>query len=276
MDNELINNNCIVIDEKGLGNLYVELGSGREGIVYKYNDNLAIKIFKKEEIDFSNIIERIKYLVTIKPKVKNVIFPEQIVINTKDEIIGYSMKLIEFNKYKSFFNLIECKNNDEFIEYFKQAQETMKELHKNNIFIGDFNPNNIMIDKDNTPLFIDTVNYAISKYGFLHESYNSLIYEKIFKVKCSNLDNDKFMFSFLFLTFFISFEDIESAIEDANYFKIIIENLDISNSSKSILNKIFSSSSNKDYLDEVFDDFKKKEHLKYDNKFGKIIHRIFK
>ncbi len=52
--------------------------------------------------------------------------------------------------------------------------------------------------------------------------------------------------------------------------------LKLSNSSKSILNKIFSSSSNKDYLDEVFDDFKKKEHLKYDNKFGKIIHRIFK
>ena len=84
------------------------------------------------------------------------------------------------------------------------------------------------------------------------------------------------MFSFLFLTFFTSFEDLEIAIKDANYFKIIIEKLDISNSSKQILNKIFSTENNKDYLDEIFEEFKKKEHLKFDNKFGKIMKRLFK
>lgn len=276
MDDTLTKKNCIMIDEEMLGNLYAELGSGREGIVYKYNDKLAIKIFKKDEVDISNVIERIKYLINIEPKVKNVVFPEHTVVNNNQEIIGYSMQLIKFNKYKSFFNLFECKNNDEFINYFIQIQETMKELHKNNIFIGDFNPNNIMIDQDNKPIFIDTLNYATPKYGFFHESYNSLIYEKIFKTKCSHLDNDKFMFSLLFLTFFISFEDLEHAIDDANYFKIIIQNLDISNSSKNVLNKIFSPENNKDYIDEILADFKKKKHFKYDNKFGKIIHRIFK
>lgn len=276
MNDSSTNNNYIIIEENKLGNQYIEIGSGREGIVYKYNDALAIKIFKKDEIDFSNIRERLKYLIDTEIKVNNVVFPKHVVINSSNEILGYSMKLIKFNKYKSFFNLYECKNNEEFINYFKQIQDTMKELHKNNIFIGDFNPNNIMIDKDNKPLFIDTINYATEKYGFLHESYNSLIYEKLFKEKCSKLDNDKFMFSFLFLTFFISFEDLEIAIKDANYFKIIIEKLDISNSSKQILNKIFSTENNKDYLDEIFEEFKKKEHLKFDNKFGKIMKRLFK
>lgn len=276
MYNVLEDINILIIDEHNLDNLYVELGRGREGIVYKYNDNLAIKILKKEEVDISDITERIKFWINIKTKVRNVIFPEHVVVNTKNQIIGYSMKLISFNKYKSFFNLFECKNNDEFINYFEKIQETLKELHKNNIFVGDFNPNNIMINSDNVPIFIDTINYANEKYSFLHESYNSLIFEKIFKIKCSNLDNDKFMFAFLFLTFFVSFEDLEIAFEDANYFKIIINNLDISDSSKNILNKIFSIESNKYYLEDVFEDFKKNEHFKYDNKFGKIINKIFK
>ena len=43
-----------------------------------------------------------------------------------------------------------------------------------------------------------------------------------------------------------------------------------------ILNKIFSTENNKDYLDEIFEEFKKKEHLKFDNKFGKIIKILFK
>ncbi len=272
----LIDNNYILIDENKLGNVYIELGSGREGIVYEYNDNLVIKIFRKEEVNFSDMIERIKYLINIKTKVKNIIFPQHIVMNTKHEIIGYSMELILFNKYKSFYNLFECKSNDEFINYFKQIQETMKKLHKNNIFIGDFNPNNIMINNDNIPIFIDTVNYANEKFGFLYKSYNSLIYEKIFKCKCSYLDNDKFMFSFLFLIFFVPFQELVTAMDNPNYFKVIINDFNISDSSKKILNKIFSSESNKDYLDEVFEDFKENEHLKYDNKFGKIIERIFK
>ena len=65
-------------------------------------------------------------------------------------------------------------------------------------------------------------------------------------------------------------------MDNPNYFKVIINDFNISDSSKKILNKIFSSESNKDYLDEVFEDFKENEHLKYDNKFGKIIERIFK
>ncbi len=75
MNNKSDANHYIMIDEDELGNLYTELGSGREGIVYKYNDNIAIKVLKKDEIDFSNIIKRIKHLITINTKVKNVVFP---------------------------------------------------------------------------------------------------------------------------------------------------------------------------------------------------------
>lgn len=271
MDNKIENN--IVINENDLGILYPDLGSGVEGTVYKYNNTKVIKIFNKDETSLDTIIDRVKYLINIK--VKNVVFPEQLVCNSKNEVIGYSMKLIIPNKYKSFFNLYECLDNEEFINYFIGIQETMKELHKKDIFIGDFNPNNIMIDEYDNPVFIDTINYRTPKFDFLIEPYNSFVYEKLFKRKCSLLDNDKFMFAFLLLCFFVSFEDLENAIKNPNYFKEIINNLKLSGESKDILNKIFSHNNEKEYLDNVLNDLKKNNHIKYDNKFGKIIRIIF-
>lgn len=275
MNNKLsINQNTIKIEENNLGVLYYELGKGVEGTVYKYSDNKVIKVLNREEVSIDTIIGRVNYFINIK--VKNAVFPEDLVYNSKNEVIGYSMKLIIPNEYKSFFNLYECKDNKEFINYFKRIQETMKQLHKKNIFIGDFNPSNIMIDEHNNPVFIDTINYATPKFEFLLEPYNSMIYEKVFKRKCSLLDNDKFMFAFLLLSFFVSFNDLEKAIKNPSYFKEIINNLHISAVSKNILNKIFSQSDEKEYIDVVLNDLKKSNQTKYDNKFGKIIRIIFK
>lgn len=266
--------NTIFINEKDLNILYSELGKGVEGIVYKYTNDKVIKIFnEKEELDLSTIIDRIKYLVNVK--INNFAFPENLVCNSKNQIIGYSMKLITYNEYKSFFNLSECKNNDEFINYFIKAQESLKKLHRNNIFVGDFNPNNIMIDKDNNPIFIDTINYSTPAFNFLLEPFSAKIYEKIFKSKCTLLDNDKFMFAFLFMSFFISPGDLEKAIKNPNYFKEIIDNFDISDISKITLKRIFSIKNNKEYIDDVLEDFKRNDYSKYDNKFGKIIKMIF-
>lgn len=61
-----------------------------------------------------------------------------------------------------------------------------------------------------------------------------------------------------------------------NYFKDIINKLNISTPSKDILKKIFSQNDKKDYIDIVLDDLKANEHVKYDNKFGSIIRIIFK
>ncbi len=88
MDNKIENN--IVINENDLGILYPDLGSGVEGTVYKYNNTKVIKIFNKDETSLDTIIDRVKYLINIK--VKNVVFPEQLVCNSKNEVIGYSMK----------------------------------------------------------------------------------------------------------------------------------------------------------------------------------------
>ncbi len=265
-------NIVIEIDESDLGTLYPELGKGVEGTVYEYK-NQVLKILDGKEVSLPTIIDRLKYLVNIK--VSNVVFPENLVYNTDKKIIGYSMKLVIPNEYKSFFNLLECKDNKKFVDYFINIQETMKELHKKRIYVGDFNPNNIMIGKDENPVFIDTINYATPEFDFLLKPYNSMIYEKLFSCNCSLLDNDKFMFAFLFLSYFIPFNDLEKAIKDAAYFKKIIDKFNISNQSKEILNKIFSSSDNKEYLDNVLLDFKDNEHPKYDNKFGRIIKTIF-
>lgn len=122
MNNKLsYNQNTIIIKENDLGILYQELGKGIEGTVYKYSDNKVIKILNREEMPIDTIIDRVNYFISIK--VENVVFPEDLVYNSKNEIIGYSMKLIIPNKYKSFFNLYECKNNEEFIDYFKKFKK---------------------------------------------------------------------------------------------------------------------------------------------------------
>lgn len=266
------NKNIIKIDENDLGILYKKLGKGIEGTVYEYKDKV-LKIFNKDEVSLSKMKDRLKYLVNIE--VENVVFPENLVYNLRNELIGYSMKLIVPNEYGSFFNLLECKNNEQFIDYFIKAQETIKKLHKKKIYIGDFNPNNIMIDRNNNSVFIDTINYATPEFDFLLKPYSSYIYERIFNSECSLLDNDKFMFAFLFMSYFISFSDLVESVKNPNHFKEIINNFDISINSKEILSRIFSSNEDKDYLDDVLQDFKVKEHPKYDNKFGRIIKTIF-
>jgi len=265
--------NKIVIDENDLGTFYQEIGKGVEGTVYKYQENKVIKILHPKEVSLNTIIDRANFLMHIK--VNHVTFPEDFVWNMKNEVIGYSMKFILPNQYKSFFNLYECQDHKEFIHYFILIQETIKELHRQDIFIGDFNPNNIMIDQENHPVFVDTINYATPKFDFLLESFNSMIFEKLFQKKCSLLDNDKFMFAFLLLSFFVSFRDLEKAVHNTEYFKEIIERFDISNASKDVLKNIFSNNEEKEYIDIVLRDLSEKNHPKYDNKFGQIIHMIF-
>lgn len=261
------------IDENDLGKKYPEIGKGIESTIYKYSCYIAVKIFNKEEINLDNITERIKYLANFK--VKNVVFPISLVFNFKNEFIGYTMKLITFNNYKSFFNLWECKDNTEFINYFIKAKEILKELHSNKIYVGDFNPNNIMIKENKEPVFIDTINYATPEFNFLYEPFSAKIHEKIFKRKCSYENNDKFMFAFLFMSYFIPFNRLKKAINNPNYFYEIINGFPITQSSKNTLMTIFSPNPNKEYIDNVLKDFKKIDYPKQDNKFGKLIKMIF-
>lgn len=273
-DNEKKNINCIHIKSNDLGNIYQKLGSGVEGNVYKYSSNQAIKIYNNDEnINLDLIVERIKFFSQIE--INNVAFPQGIVCNEKDDIIGYIMPLINQNKIGSFFNLIECKDNEEFINYFIKANDTMRNLHQRGIYVGDYNPNNIMIDTYNQPIFIDTINYASSEFSFLLYPYNSMMHEKIYGHKCSLIDNEKFMFTLLFLSYFTPIEKLEKAINSKS-FKDIIDDFKISNEAKNILNKIMSDCDNKDYLDLVLEEFLKNEHKKYDNKFFMLVKIIFK
>lgn len=68
----------------------------------------------------------------------------------------------------------ECENYFEFISYFKKMTEKVKNLHQKRIFIGDFNANNIMIDDNDEPVFIDTINYATDEFSKVeHRRYDN-------------------------------------------------------------------------------------------------------
>lgn len=273
-DTMLKNDKTIIINVNDLDTKYLRSGKGIEGIVYEYTPDKVIKILDPKEVSIESVMNRVHYFINVK--IDNVIFPEDTVLDDKGNVLGYSMKNVRTNKYKSFFNLLECLDNKEFVDYFIKAQETMKKLHDKNIFIGDFNPNNIMIDEDDNPVFIDTINYATEEFSFTFIPFSAMLFEHIFNKKIELLDNDIFMFTFLFLSYYISFDDLIEAVNNPDNFKNIIDKFNIRDESKKILKDIFSLNGKKNYIDDILKDFRENEHVKYDNKYGFLIKTIFK
>jgi hypothetical protein len=108
LNNELIN---LDLDKMKI------IGEGKEGIVYKYN-NECIKIFnsKRNNGELLDINEE-KFIFFTKLETNNIILPRKLLYNRQNQIEGYIMPYIE-----SDFDLnnIRSKNINEIISELKQ------------------------------------------------------------------------------------------------------------------------------------------------------------
>jgi len=215
----------IFITEDKLQELNI-IGSGKEGIVYEYDEHTAIKIFNNE-VNLDSKMKKIS-LLHDTPIQFFATIPEKIV-NTSDSS-GYSM---EYKKdYLDLSDLGKLKNRKK-IELLKQAKIVLELLHNEyGIVVGDIRCENILA-RDNNIVFCDTDNFKI---GDLNPELLN-IYGKYYVRKYDNYDKGLDIFSFNIMSLFFLLNSSKEDIVDYILNTERIANVNIRNMFTRVLNE---------------------------------------
>lgn len=227
------------------------IGVGAEGKVMKLDKNRAAKYFYYTD----NAINKINKLKEIKNmNIKNITNPRE-VIYINNEIKGYTMDYINID-----LTLKQClqsnKTLDEKINYLKQMEKIMKQLHNKDVVLIDVMYHNFVIS-NNTLKAIDIDNYHLPNFEIdfipmaIYDSYLENINNEI------TIDMDKYNNTFFMLHYLCNQDFTLGKVHgDIDFFKSFIPKLNISQNLKNLFMEIMSDSTNKPYLNDEIDELK--------------------
>ena len=152
----------MIIDDKILKQS--PLAEGGEGILYEDSaNNTIIKIYKDSVNKKEKQIKVDKLIKMSLPN--NVIKPNELVFDRKNNFIGYVMNRVKGEDFKKLSNKkyvqVNGINIKDITKMLLEIKNTLAELHKQNIIISDFNDNNILFDKNYNIYFIDVDSWSI-------------------------------------------------------------------------------------------------------------------
>lgn len=239
---------------------YPRIGHGEFGDVYLIEDKVIkiIKSLKLEELE----VYRKKINLLTKIKEENYIFPEYFINFNDESILAYMMPYVmKNNRFESLYDMFYCNIFDSTKTIFlSKCLDAIKRLHQRDIAIGDLNPNNILVDIDLNPQFIDTDGYDIGNLGIEPRINTYFNYRNRFKGTGSNIDMDKFSFTILILSSLIGTTLINKC-NSLKSFDVLIDNLDLSDDAKHNLHLIINDYHNKPYPDIILKEAQDKRRI---------------
>lgn len=138
------------------------LTEGGEGVIYELNGQI-IKIYKPV-VNMKSKKNKVQMLVK-KSLPKEVVSPKEIVVDRNGKFIGFSMDKVEGEEFKKLTNrkFVTANNitTKDVLSMLIKAQNVINELHKENIYIGDLNDQNILFDKQFNIYFIDCDSWTV-------------------------------------------------------------------------------------------------------------------
>ena len=138
------------------------LTEGGEGIIYELNGQI-IKIYKPT-VNIKSKKKKIQMLIK-KSLPKEVISPKDIVVDKKGKFIGFSMDKVEGEEFKKLTNrkFVTANNitTKDILSMLIRVQNVINDLHKNGIYIGDLNDQNILFDNQFNIYFIDCDSWTV-------------------------------------------------------------------------------------------------------------------
>jgi len=138
------------------------LTEGGEGIIYEFNGQI-IKIYKPV-VNMKSKKNKVQMLIK-KSLPKEVISPKDIVVDRNGKFIGFSMDKVEGEEFKKLINkkFVTANNitTKDILSMLIKAQNVINELHKNSIYIGDLNDQNILFDNQFNIYFIDCDSWTV-------------------------------------------------------------------------------------------------------------------
>ena len=266
----------VCVKPGSLNDKFEYLGDGSEGIVYKYDDYTAIKMFNPKR--FPNKLNKVMELYNLKDD--NFCFPKGVVFTKRDDLVGIKLDLINKSKeYESFLELFlnHIPNGTVDIEtvykiLFK-IDSAIRRIHKLEYRIGDLRPKNIMLNENNEPIFIDTDGGSYKDYGYDINSPRSHWANRVYKKVFSKEDSDKYVWALIFLESLLTYNNFNKkcipflAIElyqNKDILDDFISDLSIPKWMKNDLKVIFSDSDDKPYIGDIFENYNCEEPIMSD------------
>lgn len=153
--------------------LYKKIKSGGEGTVYELNsNNFVAKIYHENKLN-NRRKQKITALVNKNINVETISFPRSIIRNVYGEFVGFTM--IKIKKTKELYSKIgqdKYEKNWDYKSLIRLCITILTQfevLQRNNVLMGDINPQNILVENVNKVFFIDTDSYQID--GYFSEVY---------------------------------------------------------------------------------------------------------
>lgn len=160
--------------------LEAELARGGEGVVYPLSgrSDVLVKIYHPEKLDKDgeSLEQKIKAMTALKNDFNHaqLCWPRIRVYDDNNNWVGYAMKrgtgvpmskLAHAVLYKKYFPNLK---RSDVIEYLINFIDAVSFLHKKEVYIGDFNLNNVLCDPNSTSIaLIDCDSYQLSIDGTL-------------------------------------------------------------------------------------------------------------
>lgn len=184
---------------------------GGEGVVYKKGNNELIKIYHKKEMDKKQE-QKLRALKALK-SCKNVMFPKEIVYNKDNQFIGYTMDFVKDSEtLDSYLRGIIIKKYQptrlDLVKICIRISEIARDLHSKDIFMGDWNLKNILINPKTFEInFIDTDSFQTKDFpcpvaatGFLDPDFIKLTKGNKLNSYFRNEGNEIFSYCVLIFT----------------------------------------------------------------------------
>lgn len=142
-----------------------KIQEGGEGSIFEYEKDFALKIFHSPKVS----IGKIRELMDLKVKSTSFCFPLSLIFDEKGFCVGFLMKKVDGEELQTsiFTN----------IKYYFPAWtrislkyiclnilDAIKEIHKENVLLGDISGRNILVNNQHDVFFIDTDSYQIGTH----------------------------------------------------------------------------------------------------------------
>lgn len=230
---------------------YEFLGTGCEGTVFAYDELTAFKTFFSFQTPEERNLKLYKIEALGKLSDPSFLFPLGFTRYSNKPKEGYYMKRVYKNKEYSNVALLKLLKDMRLkFGILIEVDAAVRRAHKVGIRIGDLRGGNILVDREDKPLFCDTDNYVYDDMGFDLKPDRVRWLENFYKRKLDLMDVDKFFLAVVAIDTMFKYLDVYENLSP-EFLRDLVEKLNVSREIKNGLLEIFSDSENKPYVGDI-------------------------